>query len=58
MHNIMVRTDQLLCIAEATNSNVYTQELEAVAHAQMKAMVLSLKHIPYPLLLAIWKGYD
>ena len=41
MHKMMVRTDQLLCIAEATNLKVYT--LEAKGHGQMKALVLSLK---------------
>ena len=39
----MVRTDGLLCIAQATNSKVYTQELEAKGHGQMKALILSLK---------------
>ena len=39
----MVRADQLLCIAEATNSKVYIQELEAKAHGWMKALVLSFK---------------
>ena len=43
MCKITVRTDQLLHIAEATNSKVYTWELEAEAHGQMKALVLSLK---------------
>ena len=39
----MTRTDKLLCIAEATNLKVYIWELEAEAHGQMKALVLSLK---------------
>ena len=43
MHNVMVRTDQLLHIAEATNSKIYAQESEAKAHGQMKTLVLSLK---------------
>ena len=38
-----VRTDQLLCIAEATNSKVYTHEPEAETHGQAIALVLLLK---------------
>ena len=29
MHRMMVRTDQLLCIAVATNSQIYTKDSEA-----------------------------
>ena len=43
LHKMMVRTDQLLLITEATNTKVYTCESEARAHGQMKSMVLSLK---------------
>ena len=43
MHKMRVKMDQLLHISEATNSKVYTHELEAEAHGQMKALVLSLK---------------
>ena len=43
MHKVTGRTDQLLHIAGATNSKVYTQESEAEAHGWMKALVLSLK---------------
>ena len=39
---MIVRTDQLLHIAEATNSKIYTQESQAKAHCQMKPLVLSL----------------
>ena len=42
MCKMMVRTDQLLHIAEAISSKVYTWELEAKAHGWMKALVLSL----------------
>ena len=49
MQRIMARTDQLLHIAEVTNSKIYTQELKAEAHGQMKTLVLSIKqyHIHY-----------
>ena len=43
MHKTVVRTDQLLHIAEATNSKVFAWKSEAKAHGQMKALVLSLK---------------
>ena len=43
MHKMTVRSDQLVCIAEATSSKMYTLELEAKAHDWMKALVLSLK---------------
>ena len=43
MHKKTVRTDQLLCIAEATICKVYTLESEAEAHGWVKALVLSLK---------------
>ena len=38
-----VRMDQLLHIAEATNSNIYTHESEAEPHGQAKALALLLK---------------
>ena len=49
MHKMTVRTDQLLCIAEATNYKVYIWKSEAEAHCQAKALVLSVKqcHAPY-----------
>ena len=40
---MIVRTDQLLCIAKATGSKVYPQESEAEAHDWAKKLVLSLK---------------
>ena len=43
MCKMTVRMDQLLCIAEATNSKVYTHESEAEAHGQAKALAFSLK---------------
>ena len=43
MCKMTVRMEQLLCIAEATNSKVYTQELNAEAHGWVKALVLPLK---------------
>ena len=43
MRRMMTRTDQLICIVEATGSRVYTRVLEAGAHGSAKALVLSLK---------------
>ena len=43
MGKMTVRMDQLLHIAEATNSKVYTHESEAEAHDWVKALALSLK---------------
>ena len=43
MWRMITRTDQLLCIAEAIGSNIYTRESEAEIHGQAKALVLSLK---------------
>ena len=43
MHKMTVRTDQLHCIAEATNSKIHTRELEAKANGWAKTLVLSLK---------------
>ena len=40
---MLVRTDQLLCIAEATGSNIYTRESETKTHGRVKTLVLSLK---------------
>ena len=37
------RTDQLIHIAKATGSNIYTRESEAGAQGLAKALVLSLK---------------
>ena len=38
---MMTRTDQLLHIAEATVSKMYTRELEVETHGQSKALDLS-----------------
>ena len=43
MHRMMVRTNQLLCIAVASNSQIYTRDSEAKAHSQAKTLVLLLK---------------
>ena len=43
MHRMTVRTDQLLCIAMATDSQIYTKDSEAEDHDQVKAQALSLK---------------
>ena len=40
---MMVRTDQLLCIATATDSQIYTRDLDAKARGQVKTLVLLLK---------------
>ena len=36
-------TDQLLCIAEATGSKIYTRESGTETHGKAKTLVLSLK---------------
>ena len=43
MWKMMVRTDQLLCIAEATGSKIYTRESEPKPHGRAKTLVLSPK---------------
>ena len=43
MHKMTVRMDQLLCIAEDTNSKVYTHYSEAETYGWVKALALSLK---------------
>ena len=43
MCKMMVRTDQLLHIAAATDSHIYTRDSEAETHGQAKTLVLSLK---------------
>ena len=43
MYRMTVRTDQLFCIAAATNSQIYTRDMKAKAHGQAKTLVLSLK---------------
>ena len=43
MGRMMVRTDQLLCTAVATDSQIYTRDSEAKAHGQAKTLVLLLK---------------
>ena len=40
---MMVRTDQMLCIAKATGSKICTKDLEAKTHSRVKTLVLSLK---------------
>ena len=40
---MMIRTDQLLCIAEATGSKIHTGESEAETHDKAKTLVLLLK---------------
>ena len=47
MWKMMVRTDQLLCIAEATGYKIYTRDLEAGAHGRSKTQVLLLKQYHY-----------
>ena len=42
MRRMTTRTDQLLHIAEATGSKIYTRESEAEAQVPAKALVLSL----------------
>ena len=44
MRRMMTRTDQLLHIAKATGSKVYTRESEVGTCSLAKALVLSLKH--------------
>ena len=43
MQNKTGRTNQLLCITEATGSKIYTRESESETHSKVKALVLSLK---------------
>ena len=43
MKRMATRTDQLVCIAEATGSKIYTRESDAETHGSAKALVLSLK---------------
>ena len=43
MWKMTFRTDQLLCIAEATGTKIYTRELEDTTHGISKNLVLSLK---------------
>ena len=49
MCKMMVKTDQLLCIAEATGSKIYTRESEAETDGRTRTLVLSLKqyHVHY-----------
>ena len=49
MHRMMVRIDQMLCIAVANDSQIYTRDSEAKAHGLSKTVVLLLKqyHAPY-----------
>ena len=43
MRRMTTRPDQLLCIAEATGSKIYTRESEVGTHNHAKALALSLK---------------
>ena len=43
MHRMTVRTDQLLHIATATDSQIYTRDSEAETHGWAKTLLLSLK---------------
>ena len=43
MCRMVVRTDQLLCIAAATDSQIYTWDLGGQTHGQVKTLVLLLK---------------
>ena len=43
MKRMMTRTDQLVCIAKATGSKIYTRESETGTSSSAKALVLSLK---------------
>ena len=41
MHEMVIRADQLLHIAEATGSKIHTRELEAETDSQARTLVLS-----------------
>ena len=43
MQKMMIMTDQLLHIAEATSSKIHTRESEAETHGRVKTLLLSLK---------------
>ena len=43
MLKMMIRTDQLVCIAKATGSKIYSRDLEAKAHGRAETLVLLLK---------------
>ena len=43
MRRMTTRTDQLICIVDATGSKEYTRKSEVGAHRPAKALVLSLK---------------
>ena len=43
MRGMATRTNQLICIAEATGFKIYTRESKAEAQGLVKALVLSLK---------------
>ena len=43
MRKVMIRTDQMLCITEATGSKIHTRESEAETHGRVKTLVLLLK---------------
>ena len=50
MKRMMTRTDQLVCIAKATGSKIYTRESEAGASRLSKGLGLVLETVPCPLL--------
>ena len=43
IQEMMVRTDELLCITKATGSTIHTRESEAETHSQVRNLVLLLK---------------
>ena len=56
IRQMTTRTDQLLCIAEDTGSEMYTRELEAETHGSAKALLLSLKQFDAQLYRPYKKG--
>ena len=43
MQKMMIRTNQLLCIAEATGSKIHTSKSEVETDGRMRTLVLSFK---------------
>ena len=56
MRRMTTRTDQLLCIAEATGSKIYMRESEVENHIQAKALIHVLETVSCSLLQALKKG--
>ena len=54
MHKMMVRTDQLLQITEATVSKIYSRDSEAKANGRAKTLLLKQYHAQ--LFSFLWKG--